>query len=107
MYQIHPDQVELGGWSCAAIENERNGRTFIFWCKAFETKERYMSLLNISSFLIRELLAIGRRMAVAVAVDEECFRCSGLDDSAGFGVGSGSMFRDSGPALGGLFVKRE
>lgn len=57
---------------------------------------------------MREFVAIGRRMTVARAVvEEERFLGGIFDDSEGFVGGSGSMVRDTGPALGALLLKRE
>lgn len=44
---------------------------------------------------------------VGVVVAEDCLLWGIFEDSAGFGIGSGSMVRSTGPALGALLVKRE
>jgi len=56
---------------------------------------------------MRELLAIGRRMTVVEGVAEVCFLCGIFEDSADFEVGSGSIIRETGPALSTLALKRE
>ena len=68
------------------------------------TKERYMSLLNISSCLTREFVAIGRRMsrlAEADVVEADGF-LGGILTGSDFCDGIGSMFLDNGPAFGAL-----
>lgn len=68
------------------------------------TKERYMSLLKISSCLTREFVAMGRRMSrfvEAAVVDAEDF-FGGILTGSNFCEGSGSIFLDKGPTLGAL-----
>ena len=48
---------------------EKKRLTLVFFCRAFNTKERYMSLLNISSCFMREFVAMGRRMTAFVDID--------------------------------------
>jgi hypothetical protein len=87
--------IDCSDESCAVEEYLEKRRTLVFCWRAFDTKERYMSLLNISSCFTREFVATGRRITAFVDIDG--FRDGIFTES--FGGGIDSMFLDWGPAL--------